>query len=252
MSVLALLAATIVSGCDRRPGFRQRNVVEELTLGSRPAGIQSVFVPDEAHGDPVLASVRKRFAGRTAYGFGGVVLACEPDWENFYAADVPFVVRDVVRDRGTVTLGTGTTTAWSPFGESRFDAVDPLRFIVTLPRTKPFGSNGGDGRSVSPGTPSAGCPALVLADWQVDRTITTSTPPRLRFGDPPGRFRDVRIGEPRAEVAWKLGYPTGFEPLAAVHIAPTWHYDRVMLERFDVSFGHDRVVSVTDRSVKLP
>ena len=244
-----LLAAIAIVGCDRRPGFRERNVVEQLTLGSRPAGMQTVYVPDEAHGDRVLASVRRRFAGRTAYGFGGVVLACEPRWENFYAADVPFVVRDVVRDRGTTTLGTGTTTAWSPNGESRFDAVHPLRFIVTLPRTKPFGRNRSGG---NPGTRAGACPALVLADWQVDRTITTSAPPSLRFGDPPGRRRDVRIGETRADVAWKLGYPTGFEPLATVQTAPTWHYDRVALERFDVSFRHDRVVSVTDRSVTLP
>jgi hypothetical protein len=92
----------------------------------------------------------------------------------------------------------------------------------------------------------------VLADDQVERTITTTKPPRLRFGEPPGRFRELHVGQSRSEVAWRVGYPTQDEPLRALRVAAVWHYDRVPLERFDVVFRHDRVIAVMNRSIKLP
>ena len=206
-----------------------------------------IYVPDDLHGDPVLDAMRRRFVGRNVYGFGGVAAGCAPRWLNFYAADAAFVVRDVVRDRKRVAaLATGTTTAWSPAATTRYFALDPLRFIVTLPTVKPYGSN------YDPGQPAGRCPALRLADWQVDRMITTSRPPPLRFGDPPGRLHDVHTGESRAEVAWRLGYPTGFDTMQALRTARTWRYDRVPLENFSVVFRRDRVIAVTDRSIHLP
>jgi hypothetical protein len=68
----------------------------------------------------------------------------------------------------------------------------------------------------------------------------------------PGRRAEIRLGEARKDVAWTVGYPTGFELASTVRNATRWHYDRVIFERFDVGFRNDRVVSITDLSAKLP
>ena len=217
-----------------------------LFLLATLAALRSGAAAAERADDRALAAARERFVGKTAYGYGGVVLGCAPRWVNVYAADAGFVVRDVVRDRGTVSLLRGTTAAWTSTALSRVIAVNPLRFVVTLPRARSFGTSYSQGDARGP------CPALVLAYDQVERTITTTKPPRLRFGEPPGRFRELHVGQSRSEVAWRVGYPTQDEPLSALHVAAVWHYDRVPLDRFDVAFRHDRVIAVVNRSIQLP
>jgi hypothetical protein len=217
-----------------------------LFLATLTSALRSGLAAAEGADDPALAAARVRFVGKTVYGYGGVVLGCAPRWVNFYAADAGFVVRDIVRDHGTVSLARGTTAAWAWAASSRFSATNPLRFLVALPRARNFGSN------YNQGSPTAPCPALVLTDDQVDSTISTTRPPHLRFGEPPGRWTELHLGQARSEVAWRVGYPTQDEPLSTLRVAAVWHYDRVPFDRFDVAFKHDRVIAVRNHSVRLP
>ena len=148
--------------------FRPAAAAASVTIASILPGSHPVV----AAKDTELAAIRARFVGKTAYGYGGVVLGCAPRWVNFYALDAGFVVRDV-----------------------------PPRV-----RTQPY--------------------------------------------EPPGRYRDLYVGESRAEVIWRYGYPTDDAPLATVRHARLWSYDRVPLERFFVTFRSDRVVAFADLSVK--
>lgn len=195
--------------------------------------------------DPALDGVRRRFVGKTVYAYGGVALGCAPRWVAGFRADQGFVVRGVVRDRGVAPLARGTTTAWPSAALTAFDAVRPLRFIVTSPEPTRWHNYG-------QGTPKGPCPALVLADDQVDQTITTRKPPSLRFRDPPAQFSELHLGESREEVMWRFGYPTERGLVATMQREPVWRYDRVPMDRFDVEFRHDRVVAFHDLSIHLP
>jgi hypothetical protein len=180
--------------------------------------------PDTSEGDRALRDARKRFAGRDVYGFGGIGVECG-NLSTGYDVGKALHVRDVVRDTGRFDeLGTGSTNhshdPWNP----HFFAYEPLRLLVDM---------------------RAGnvCPALILADWQLDTAITTASPPPLP--KLPANHPQLRKGMSRSEVAWRFGYPPGFAGLAELNRAQVWSYEGGAYLNFAVRFRDDRVASFT-------
>jgi hypothetical protein len=187
--------------------------------------------------DAHLREARQRFAGRDIYGYGGLRIDCG-NWYVDYDPSTSVHVREVVRDTGrTEQLWTGTTTRWFNDDAVHFMAKAPLRFIVEKPAAGTMLTESNSG------PPEKFCPAVVLADWQVDLTITTSPPPALPAirGDYPA----LRKGMSRLEVAWRIGYPNGYDRLPALRHARTWEYNGGIFDSFTVTFANDRVASFT-------
>jgi hypothetical protein len=179
-----------------------------------------IWWPDKKDGDASLRSAQQRFAGRLLYGYGGTVASC-PRTEMTYSA-TPFVrVRAVERERDRFeSLGTGSMTRWHDPSADVFLAFEPLRFLI--------------GRA-------GPCPEIALADWQLETTVTTNTPPR--FAQLAGNYPQLRYGMTRNEVMWRLGYPPSYAGRASVNHVNVWDYAGGAYGAFSVTFENDRVAS---------
>ncbi len=187
--------------------------------------------PDTRAGDSHLREANRRFAGHDVYGYGGIVIGC-PNAFEIYAAATPVRVREVVRDRGQVEeLWPGTTVSGGDDMAPHFFAVEPLRLLVERPAVKAQGMGGSSGSTIER------CPAVVLADWQLDVTLSLSPPP-LRA---PSRAHPARIGMTRDEVAWRNGYPRQFKDLDEVRRSDRWEYPGSPFNSFWFEFRGGRV-----------
>jgi hypothetical protein len=229
-------------GLSAAPGFAQTDDGSALPFGDwshpREAWHVSLWWPDIRDGDASLRDTQRRFVGRDVFGYGGIAVDC-PSWSNIYAADVPVRVREVVRDSGQIEeLWTGTTARRGDDMAPHFFAVAPLRLLVEKPAAQPLGVNYSSGSSI------ARCPALVLADWQLDVTLSLAAPPALPKLD--GTYPQFRRGMTKDEVAWRFGYPRTFDDLAAFRRADRWVYDGSPFNSFWVAFKNDRAVTFSE------
>ena len=199
----------------------------------------NVYWPDEGDGDAGLRAARAQLAGKTAYGYGGVVLSCGGASFNMYLADVGFHVRSVERRRGVVErLWTGSTPQHGNDAAYWFFAVDPLAIRAEYPSAHAFATGGS-----SQPAGNAPCPGLTLADpWHVGVTLTTTPPPPLPAGY--DQFV-IAVGMSRADVAWRRGYPQGYFRREELDAQDVWSYFAAIPDNYTVSFRGDRVVSFT-------
>lgn len=222
------------------PGFAQTDDGSPLPFGdwSRAPAAWRVFMwwPDTRDGDAALHGAQRRFAGRDVFGYGGIVVGC-PHWFKTYAVRTPVRVREVVRDSGEIEeLWTGATVHGGDDMAPHFFAIAPLRLLLEMPAGQPLAVGGSSGGPS--GGSTARCPALVLADWQLDVTLSLAAPPPLpKLG---GTYPQFRRGMTKDEVAWRFGYPRTFDDLAAFRRADRWVYDGSPFNNFWIAFrnGH--------------
>ena len=223
------------------PGFAETGDGAALPLRdwSRPSAPWRVFMwwPNTGDGDASLQHAQKRFAGHDVFGYGGIVISC-PQWFNAYGSRTPVRVRDVVRDTGRIEeLWTGATVHGGDEMAPHFFAVAPLRLLVAKPADQPLGVGGSSGTSSS----TARCPALALADWQLDATLSLEPPPPLPKLD--GDYPQLRKGMTKDEVAWRFGYPRTFDDAVAFQRADRWVYDGNPFNSFWIAFRNGRAVA---------
>ena len=219
------------------PGFaRTASVTLELGDPNRQrAQWHAVFWWPPASAEAGLADLRRRIAGKDTYWYGGVALGCAT-WSSGFGPNVPVRVLRIERETGQVALlGTGSTMLWGN-GPS-FYSFDPLRIILEEPHATPlfFGSGGWGGAAADK---KSACPAIVLADWQIESILSTDPPP-LGIGRKP-----VAVGMSRDQVAWTAGYPTGFDNVATMQRANSWSYEGGPKNSQAFEFKNDRVVSI--------
>ena len=219
-------------------GFAATSGGTDLPFGdwSRP-GIQRwqivAWWPDTRGGDSHLRDAQRRFAGHNVYGYGGIVIGCPNAFETYTAA-TPVRVREVVRDRGQVEeLWPGTTISGGDDMAPHFFAVEPLRLLVERPAAKPQGIGGSSGSTIER------CPAIVLADWQLDVTLSLSPPPPMRALR--GAYPAIVQGMTRDEVAWRIGYPRQFKNFEEVRRTDRWEYAGSPFNSFWIAFRDGRV-----------
>jgi hypothetical protein len=223
------------------PGFARSGEGSEVDLatpypGEGPWAI--IWWPDTGGGDPELAQVRRRFVGHDVYAYGGSAIGC-PTWFRRYGASTPLHVRAIARDRGRVEqLATGPTFFWGlDAAQIPFIAVEPLRLVVGLPAAHP---NDVDTLDATDGIQEP-CPAMLIADWQVDLLLDTRRPP-------PGAddLGVVRLGMSRDEVIWRNGYPSTLGDRSELRRQAVWGYDfGGPGVAYTVTFRHDHVTSFT-------
>ena len=221
------------------PGFARYEDGTELPVERTWLGHWNVYWPDERDGDAGLRAARAQLAGKTAYGYGGVVLSCGGASFNIYLADVGFRVRGVERRRGVVTrLWTGSTMHAGNDAAYWFFAVDPLAIRAEYPSAHAFATGG----STQPAG-NAPCPGLELADpWHAGVTLSTTPPPPLPAGyDQFG----IAVGMSRADVAWRRGYPQGYFTREQLDAQDVWSYFAAIPDNYTVTFRGDRVASFT-------
>jgi hypothetical protein len=224
-----------------QPGFAVTDDGANLPFGdwsnrSTLPWMVQMWWPGWSKDDAALREAQRRFRGRNIYGYGGIVLGCA-HWFYAYKADTPIHVREVLRDTGRVEeLWPGTTISAGDDRAPHFFAFDPLRFLVDLPKVISVGSGGSSGSSSESRRSQEACPALMLADWQTDVTISRKAPPFLpRLTGPYPQFR---IGMQRSEVAWRFGYPREYAGLTTLQKARKWTYDGNPSNSFWVEFGN--------------
>ncbi len=196
--------------------------------------------PDESGNDRALASLQKRYVGRVVYGYGGTWISCPPQWSKLYSASTPVRVRSIRRERGRITfLATGRDASASYIRGLAFVAFDPLHIVVDQPpaTTSPVLTN----RVVE--GPVGDCPAIELADWQLDTTFSLDPPPMSV--PQAGLLHPLRVGMSRAEVIWTRGYPNEIGTRAMLRAEPVWHYGASPYEVYQIYFTDDRVSSFT-------
>ncbi|HEY1428800.1 MAG TPA: hypothetical protein VGF18_04460 [Candidatus Tumulicola sp.] len=220
------------------PGFARADDGSTLPFGdwSHPPSAWHAFVwwPDTRDGDASLHDAQRRFAGRDVFGYGGIVVGC-PHQFNTYGADTAVRVRQVVRDTGPIEeLWTGTTSYRDEMAP-HFFAISPLRLLLEKPSAEPLSSGG------SSGTSTERCPALVLADWQLDVTLSLTAPPPMPKLS--GIYPQIRKGITKNEVAWRFGYPRTFDDLARFRRADRWVYDGSPFSSFWIAFHNGRAVT---------
>lgn len=219
------------------PGFAHTDDGATLPFGDwshPPAPWRiSMWWPDTRRGDASLRDAERRFAGHDVFGYGGIVVGC-PRWFETYTASTPVRVREVVRDTGRIEeLWTGATVHGGDDMAPHFFAVAPLRLLLDKPSARPLGVGG-----YSSGSSDADCPALVLADWQLDVTLSLAAPPRLpKLAGPYPQFRK---GMTKDEVAWRFGYPRTFDDLARFRREARWMYDGSPFNSFWIAFRNGR------------
>lgn len=202
----------------------------------QPGGLPPplLWIPDEAHGDHVLRELRERFVGKTVHGYGGVAMSCPPQWTHLYGPSAPLRVASVLRDTGLIeSVGTGTQLGIGAYGPA-FYAKDPIRIVFDDSKVPYSGINYHIG-----GHPGR-CPALVLADFQVDLAITTRRAPTgvTSTSEP------LHIGMSRTSVVWSRGYPWEIADRQTLLKENVWHYG-VGLSAYTVSFERGRVVRIS-------
>jgi hypothetical protein len=217
-------------------GFARDDRGAELPLGdwSRPEPQGHVVVWWPPADDGSLQRIRDELVGKDVYGFGGITIGCQPRSFSDYDAVTPVHVRGVERDRGKVEhLWTGSTVQWGNDLAPNFFAVEPLRILVDMPaNAKPFVFGGTS-------SPAAGeCPAIVLADWQVDVTLSLGPPPPSVPHNVHG-YGKVEIGMTRRDVVWRHGYPTQYGGAADLDRLSTWTYSADNSPT--ITFRNDRV-----------
>ncbi len=199
----------------------------------------NLWWPNQDSTDPTIENVRKEISGKSVYGYGGIDISC-PHWHKMYAATVPIAVHDVVRERGKVELWTGSTVHWGNDSALHFFAIDPLRMVVDIPSTKPIALGG----SNQPTSDESPCPALVLADFQIDVILSTQ-PPSREATILLQRSYALSVGMTRAAVAWQRGYPNEFGDREQLDRENVWQYFDGPLDGYSITFADDRVVSFT-------
>lgn len=113
-----------------------------------------------------------------------------------------------------------------------FYAKDPIRIVFETPKMPPIGTNYGvTGR---PGS----CPALVLADFQIDLAISTSTPPNGITESNP-----IRVGMSRAALIWTWGFPWEIADRKSLLKENVWHYG-IGLAAYTVYFKNGEVARI--------
>jgi hypothetical protein len=224
------------------PGFAHTDDGSALPFGdwSHPLAPWrvSMWWPDTRDGDASLHDAQRRFGGRDVFGYGGIAVGC-PHRFATYAARTPAYVREVVRDSGQIEeLRTGTTAQGGDDMAPHFFAVAPLRLLVDEPSAEPLASGG------SSGTSNERCPALVLADWQLDVTLSLTAPPALPKLS--GIYPQFHKGMTKDEVAWRFGYPRTFDDVAAFRRADRWVYDGSPFNDFWVAFHNGRATTFSE------
>jgi hypothetical protein len=188
--------------------------------------------PDHTDSAASLRAIQTRYAGHNVYGYGGILVGC-PNAFSGYDFSTPVRVRDVLRDDGRIQeIWLGTTVAGGNDAAPHFYAVDPLRVLLGRPEGKPFFTGG---TSIQP---TEQCPAIVLADWQLDLTLSMAAPSIAPEERP---FDFLRVGMSRDEVAWRFGYPHQFADLQTLSQAAKWDYDSDPYDSFWIAFSNDRV-----------
>ena len=208
-----------------QPGFAYDNSGASLRYGGFMESSEVLaWWPDVSGGDRALRDARRRFAGHTVYGYGGLGVECGPT-STTVPPTTPVHVANVDRARGTVTiLGTGAPALWHAPGDPWFLAIDPLRFYVDKGPIESCASS------------------FDLADWQLSRTLTATAPPGSISTS---GIRALRLGMTREQVVWQLGYPSTFGDLASLQHANIWHYPNTGTGAITVTFRDDRVTSLT-------
>jgi len=226
------------------PGFARSPEGTDLGYGdwSRSDATLSfnLWWPPEDNGDPGVENARKKLTGRNVYGYGGIDIGC-PHWHNMHAASVTIKVSQVLREHGKVAeLWTGSTIHWGNDAALHFFAIDPLRVVVEMPSAKAIGLGG----SNQPTSDVLPCPALKLADFQIDRILSVQPPP-VKSGPPPKDPYSLEVGMTRTDVAWLRGYPNELGDRAELDREPTWQYFDGPGDAYSVTFRNDRVISFT-------
>lgn len=216
------------------PGFAVTGSGEDLPLSDSPGTHESVWWPDEAHGDAALSQLRQRFSGRTIYAYGGAWVGCSGAG-NIYGPETPLHVLSIQRKREVRLLGTGTSAIGLPDTTFSFLAIDPISLLLEpAPGSKPRAMAG----SSNPESPCL--PQIHVADvWQADVTFTTSTPP-------PGIETPIRVGTTREHVLWADGYPNVYGTAADFAQMSTWSYTMPAPFAWSVTFKGDRVVKYNE------
>jgi hypothetical protein len=186
-----------------------------------------------------LATLRTTYVGHDVYAYGGATLQCGPSVAAYDpAAPLPIVAIEREEQR-VAMLGPGIHGGAND-AAPRFVAIEPLRFVFRTPDAK---HQRGYGGSVE----GDGCPAIELADWQIDATFSFQPPPASLDLRP--RTRMLHAGMTRADVAWLLGYPTEFAGRERMQRERSWDYDDGPCCGRNVVFRGDRVASFTERSL---
>ncbi len=227
------------------PGFARSPDGTDLEYGDWSRSDASLsfnlWWPPEDNGDPDFALVRKELTGKNVYGYGGIDIGC-PHWHNMYAAAVPIKVSQVLRERGEVAeLWTGSTIHWGNDAALHFFAIDPLRVVVERPSAKAIALGG----SNQPTTDILPCPAIMLADFQVNAILSMERPPVKKAAALNDAY-SLKVGMTRAAVAWLRGYPNEFGDRADLDREPTWQYFDGPGDGYSVTFRDNRVVSFTN------
>lgn len=228
------------------PGFARSPDGTDLEYGdwSRSNATLSfnLWWPSEDNGDPNVEHARKELTGKNVYGYGAIDIGC-PHWHNMYAASVPIKVSQVLREHGMVAeIWTGSTIHWGNDAALHFFAIDPLRVVVETPSAKAIGLGG----SNQPTSNVSQCPALTLADFQID-AILSMRPPPVKNGPALKDLYSLKVGMTRVDVAWQRGYPNEFGDRADLDREPTWQYFDGPGDRYSVTFRNNRVISFTSQ-----
>jgi len=210
----------------------------ELPLGNEAIGGpdgSAIWWASKTHGDASLLRLRHTYEGHKVYGYGGIAVSCAPDWTRFYPTTTPLRIRSIRREHAALWLGTGFAS-YPYVGGLGFIAWNPLRVVFAPTDATPSGTNYKIG-----GTAGA-CPAMLLADWQVDIVLSTSAPPS---STPTGASPEVKVGMSRDQVAWMRGYPNQLGDRAALRKASTWRFGTMPTNTTTITFHGDRVTSMT-------
>jgi hypothetical protein len=179
-----------------------------------------------------LSKVRDGYFGHNVYAYGGLALKCGPNVAAFDAS-APLRVVAIEREQNRVAMlwpGTRSGNDLAP----RFVAIEPLRFVFSTP---PAGHQLSFGSNIE----GKDCPAVELADWQIDSTFSLKPPPASL--DLRRKLQALHAGLTRDEVAWLLGYPTDFASRDKILHERTWFYDVGPRFSTTVVFRGDRIAS---------